>query len=712
MSRFITGAAKVGLTFAAAVFGGNEVMKILPEAQSKAHLPQPKPFKVPSREEQLKNLKKGQEYDVLIIGGGATGCGIAVDSITRGLSTAMVERDDFASGTSSRSTKLIHGGVRYLEKAFWNLDYGQYQLVQEALHERATLLKIAPHVCHPLPIMLPVYTYWQIPYFYAGAKVYDLIAGSQGLKPAYFLSKDRAIEKFPMLKKEKLKGAIVYYDGQQDDARMCLSLALSAAKEGAHVANHVEVVKLLKEKDPKTGEDCIVGATMRDVFTKDSWDVRAKVVINATGPFTDFVRVLDNPSDPEMVKPSSGVHVTLPSYYSPKDMGLLDPATSDGRVIFFLPWLNKTIAGTTDSPTTVTAKPKAREEEIRFILGEIESYLNPDVHVRRGDVLAAWSGIRPLVSDPNSTNTEAISRNHVVFTSKSKLVTIAGGKWTTYRAMAEHALDEAIRVGGLKPKRGCQTNDYLLVGAEGWTPTMFIRLIQDFGLENPVARNLSESYGTQAFEVAKYAAITNKRWPVVGKRLVDEYPYIEAEVIFSIKEYACTAIDFLARRSRLAFLNAQAASEALPRVLDIMAKELNWSKARKEQERKDAMAFLETMGLSAPNEPKTYSVNLTKAEVALYAKEFKSFDTNNDGHIKAAELRVALRNMGEEVTDEQLHDLIEAIDLNRNGAIELDEYLQLMSALKTGELANTPIATIYNKHLRKHLDVDRSGGGF
>eukprot|EP00126_Sphaerothecum_destruens_P006579 Sdes_comp19428_c0_seq1m10800 len=689
--------------------GIHQIYTALPISYSKSSSPIPAPYTVPPRDETIKALKSGQVYDVFIIGGGATGTGIALDAITRGLKTALVEREDFASGTSSRSTKLIHGGVRYLEKAFWNLDYGQYKLVEEALHERASLIKICPYLCHPLPIMLPVHQYWKIPYYYMGAKTYDLIAGSQGLKSSYFLGKEQALEKFPMLKKEGLKGAIVYYDGQQDDARMCVTLALTAIKEGAHLANYVEVIKLIKENDPATGESRVVGATVREQFSGDTWDIRAKVVINATGPFTDFVRLLDDPSLPPMVKPSSGVHITLPSYYSPKGMGLLDPATSDGRVIFFLPWLNKTIAGTTDSPTSVTNRPKAKEEEIRFILGEIQSYLSPDVQVRRADVLSAWSGIRPLVSDPGSTNTEAISRNHVVHTSKSKLVTISGGKWTTYRAMAEDALDEAIKVGSLTPQKPCQTNDLKLLGSEGWSSNMFIRLIQDFGVENFVARHLSESYGTQAFEVAKYAQITGKRWPVVGKRLAEEYPYIEADVLYSSREYACTVVDVIARRTRLAFLNVQAAYEAIPRIVELMAQENKWSKKRIEKETSDAIVYLESMGFS--DTPRAYSVNLTPEEVTYYTKEFHLLDRNSDGHVTASDLSIALQKMGENVNDAVVLDLIKSIDVDRNGSVELEEYLQLMSALKSGDLANTPIATIYHRRMKKKIEVDRSGGG-
>ena len=272
-------------------------------------------------------------FDVLVIGGGATGCGVALDATTRGLSTALVEKFDFSSGTSSKSTKLIHGGVRYLQKAVLGLDYEQYRLVREALQERSNLLRIAPHLAHSLPIMLPIYTFWQIPYFWAGIKCYDLVAGREVLQKSYFVSRGKALEMFPMLNGQKLRGAIVYYDGQHNDARMNVAIGMTAAQKGATVANHVSVVSL--EKD---GSGRVCGARVCDRFSRKEWVIRAKVVINATGPFTDSIRVMSEPSATPICQPSSGVHVVLPSYYSPKHMGLLDPNSSDGRVIFFLPW--------------------------------------------------------------------------------------------------------------------------------------------------------------------------------------------------------------------------------------------------------------------------------------------------------------------------------------------------------------------------------------
>lgn len=359
----------------------------------------PKFPSIKTRAEQLAELRRhGSDedaYDLLVIGGGATGTGIALDAATRGLRVALVERDDFSSGTSSKSTKLVHGGVRYLEKAVMTLDYPQLELVMEALRERKTFLEVAPHLSSSLPILLPLHHWWQAPYFWAGTKAYDLLAGSQGLEGSYYLSRTKALEAFPLLKKDSLKGALVYYDGQQNDSRMNVSLALTAAMYGVTVVNHAEVTGLEKDSSGK-----IRGARVRDVMASrdganhDSqpFSVRAKGVINATGPFTDAIERMDDPSRTSMVAPSSGVHIMLPSHMSPQGMGILDAATSDGRVVFVLPWQGATLAGTTDAPCEVEREPVATENEIDFILKEVQKLLATETNLSRSDILAAWSG--------------------------------------------------------------------------------------------------------------------------------------------------------------------------------------------------------------------------------------------------------------------------------------------------------------------------------
>ncbi|XP_059486047.1 glycerol-3-phosphate dehydrogenase, mitochondrial-like [Neocloeon triangulifer] len=639
----------------------------------------------PTRAEQLESLKT-EEFDVLVIGGGATGAGCALDATSRGLKTALVEADDFSSGTSSRSTKLIHGGVRYLQKALMGLDYQQYKMVREALHERANFLAVAPHLAEPLPIMLPAYAWWKVPYFWFGMKMYDVLSWSKCVRSSHYISKEMALEYFPMLKKENLRGAIVYYDGQMNDARVNLALVLTATRHGATVANHVRVTSLLKDANGK-----VCGARMRDEMSGGKeWEVKAKCVINATGPFTDAIRKMDDPQVKEICSPSSGVHIVLPDYYSPAKMGLLDPDTKDDRFLFFLPWEKHTIAGTTDDPCKVSENPAPTEEDVQFILSEIKRYLSPDVEVRRGDVLSAWSGIRPLVSDPNKPNTQSLARNHIVHVSKSGLVTIAGGKWTTYRSMAVDTLDEAVKSCGLKPEYvKSQTDGLFLEGGRGWTPTMYITLVQDFGLESEVAQHLANTYGDRAFAVAKLASMTGQRWPIIGKRLHPDFPYIDAEVRYAVKEYACTAIDVIARRLRLAFLNVQAAQEALPMIIDIMGEELGWSAKETKAQYESALTFLNEQmgqGLNRACRHSNIPIKLSSEERKIYEKKFASLDSGKKGYISLNDVRMALRRAGEDIPGEQLHQILKAIDGNTNGLIELHEYLQLMSAIKNGVL--------------------------
>ncbi|XP_063070732.1 glycerol-3-phosphate dehydrogenase, mitochondrial-like [Engraulis encrasicolus] len=673
---------------------------------------------LPSRAAQLDALRSTPEFDVLVVGGGATGAGCALDAVTRNLKTALVERDDFSSGTSSRSTKLIHGGVRYLQKAIMKLDYEQYMMVKEALHERANLLDIAPHLSAPLPIMLPIYKWWQFPYYWAGIKMYDLVAGAQCLKSSYLLSKARALELFPMLNKDKLVGAIVYYDGQHNDARMNLAIALTAARYGAATANYTEVLHLLKREDPERGGATrVCGARCTDLITGQEFDVRAKCVINATGPFTDVLRKMDDQEIPNICQPSAGVHIVMPGYYSPDNMGLLDPATSDGRVIFFLPWEKMTIAGTTDTPTDITPHPSPSEEDINFILKEVRNYLSPDVEVRRGDVLAAWSGIRPLVTDPNSKDTQSICRNHVVSISPSGLVTIAGGKWTTYRSMAAETLDAVVKSQGLKAGP-CRTVGLMLEGGKDWSPTLYIRLVQDYGLEVEVAQHLASTYGDRAFEVAKMSHVTGKRWPIVGQRLVSEFPYIESEVQYALKEYACTAVDVIARRTRLGFLNVQAADQALPRIVNIMAKELGWSEQKRTEELDAARRFLHNeMGYKTRSEQLTNSeITLAPAEVNRYTNRFHKFDKESKGFITTVDVQRVLQSISIQIDDDTLHEILNEVDLNKNGQVELTEFLQLMSAVKKGQVSDNRLAMLL-KTAEQSLDqrgpvsVDRSGGG-
>jgi len=592
--------------------------------------------RLPGRSALLSRLREADkgpggngEFDVLVVGGGATGAGMALDAASRGLKVALVERDDFAAGTSSRSTKLIHGGVRYLEKAFLQLDYGQYKLVREALHERAGFFRIAPHLASALPIMTPCYSWFELPYIWAGLKVYDLIAGSQGLYSSYLLSPGRSLMRFPQLKREGLTGSVVYFDGQMDDARMNVGLAMTAVREGAIVLNHMECSQLLHAPGPD-GKVC--GARVRDTLDPSSKpiEIRARVVVNCTGPFSDTMRKLEaNPGASvddlaagaamgtpveDIVQPSSGVHVVLPDFYSPDSMGLVIPKTKDGRILFMLPWMKYTLAGTTDSATGVDAMPAPREEDINFILDGVNDYL--DIPLSRGEVSAAWSGIRPLARDPNARSTENASRDHIVALGPRGMITVAGGKWTTYRRMAEDAVDAAAQaISESRKERGeeesgqrigpCVTESLKLIGAEDYTDSLYTLISKNFvkvrrwsvhsnelvkgRINTDVAKHLASSYGDRGVCVAMRAKEH-------GIRLSPYHPVMEADVLYACdQEMAATAVDFLARRSRLAFLDTGAAEEALPRVVKLMGDALGWDAKRRTREIDAAKAFLATM---------------------------------------------------------------------------------------------------------------------
>lgn len=702
-------------------------------------------------------------FDLLVVGGGATGTGVAVDAASRGLKVACVERDDFSSGTSSKSTKLVHGGVRYLQKAVFELDYEQYKLVKEALRERKIFLETAPHLSSMLPILLPIYTWWQLPYYYMGCKMYDLLAGKENMESAYWMGKGKALEAFPMLKSDGLVGGVVYYDGQHNDSRMNISLVMTAVQHGAVMANHTEVVALHKKPSAAHGgTDRICGARLKDRMTGEEWDVQCKGVINATGPFCDGVRRLDEPGVKEIVAPSSGVHITLPNYYGPKTMGLLDPATSDGRVIFFLPWQGNVIAGTTDSPTEVSQNPIPKEEEIQWILDEVRHYLSPDIKVRRGDVLSAWSGIRPLVRDPAAKNTQSLVRNHMINTSASGLLTIAGGKWTTYRAMAEETVDEAIKVFNLTAPEKCQTDHIKLMGGHAWSKTMFIKLIQQFGLETDVAKHLSESYGDRAWTVCAMAEETGRSWPIHGVRLSPLYPYIEAECRYACRvEYAQKATDFIARRTRLSFLNVQATLDALPRVIDLMGEELGWDNKRKEVEFDETLEFLKSMGLpetmyglkladvrkaggkigqiglGPAEDPTLYSrAQFSPEEVKNLKEVFEHLDFDRDGSITQSDITHAMEKMGYKNADKAISaGILAEVDFHRKGMVQFPEFLEIAAGMKelnlesafthVAKLDKSPSPSVSDSDpVGKHghgggekrmemrrIPVERSGGG-
>lgn len=493
-----------------------------------------------SRESFIKQVEEQKNWDVVIIGGGATGLGTAVDAASRGYKTLLLEQSDFAKGTSSRSTKLVHGGVRYLAQ-------GDVALVYEALHERGLLLKNAPHLVKDQEFIIPVYS-WLSKYKYLiGLKLYDLLAGKSGFKKSSFLSAAKVLKAIPGLKPDGLIGGVSYSDGQFDDARLALNLAQTSAEYGGVLLNYTKVTGLLK-----TGEQ-VSGVSFIDSETGRSFDVNAKVVVNATGVFVDEILKMDVPSGRPIVRPSQGAHVVLDPSFLKGDSALMIPKTSDGRVLFAVPWHEKVLVGTTDTPLNEhSLEPRPLEEEIKFILTTAGKYLTREPS--RNDVLAAFAGLRPLAAPGKDTDsTKEISRSHKLIISKSGLITITGGKWTTYRRMAMDVVDKAIELGKLAAKK-CITQDVKIHGYVAEMQT------GDLGL-----------YGADADGIR---SLINSR-PELGEVLQVGFKYVKAEVVWMVRnEMSRTIEDVLSRRMRLLFLDAKGALILAPAVAKVMAGEL------------------------------------------------------------------------------------------------------------------------------------------
>ncbi|HKL27512.1 MAG TPA: FAD-dependent oxidoreductase [Desulfuromonadales bacterium] len=532
------------------------------------------------RQQLIAALQKNRTFDLLVIGGGATGCGVALDAASRGLQTVLVEKNDFAEGTSSRSTKLLHGGVRYLEMAVKRLDRNQYHLVRDGLRERGILLRNAPHLAARLPLVTPLYKWYEVPYIFAGLKLYDLLAGSRSIGHSRLVGRKKSLSRYPLLKAEGLKAAVLYYDGQFHDARMAVTLAGTAHQQGATVANHLEVLALLKQN----GKVC--GARVRDHLGGGEFAIHARGVVNATGPFADRVRQMDDPGAQPILKASSGIHIVLDKRFAPPQTGVMIPETEDGRILFILPWEGHALVGTTDEPAAISDHPRPQAEEIRYLLRHISTYF--DTVATDADIRSAWSGLRPLVFDPETTDTAKLTRDHIIEVSTAKLLTIAGGKWTTYRKMAQETVDHALATFGLDAAKSCHTDRLPLLGAANFKPAGTEELAKTYGLDADIAHHLHHAYGDQASKVAELAR------QGLGRRLHAEHPFLQAEVLYAVRhEFAQRPLDVLVRRTALALVDNQAAQMALPRVIELMAEELAWDEKRQKQEIRLAMSRLE-----------------------------------------------------------------------------------------------------------------------
>lgn len=534
------------------------------------------------RSASLRNIELTKEWDILIIGGGATGLGIAVDAASRGFKTLLLEQADFAKGTSSRSTKLVHGGVRYLAQ-------GDVKLVYDALRERGLLLQNAPHLVKPQSFIIPCYSIWSKYKYLIGLKLYDKLAGHYSFGISRFLGLNKLSGKLSGIKRKGLKGGVEYFDGQFDDARLAINLAETAVAQGATVINHFKVLELTKSGNR------VNGVLALDEENNSKHKIAAKSIINATGVFVDDVLQMDMPEKAPMVRPSQGVHIVLDRSFLQGEAALMIPKTSDGRVLFAVPWHDHLLVGTTDTPQEKhSLEPKPLQEEINFILTSVQQYLTKKPQV--SDVLSVFAGLRPLAVPQNQTTaTKEISRDHKLMVSASGLITITGGKWTTYRKMAEETVNKAITTAGLVNKP-CRTKDLKI---HGWLEAE--------------AQDHFAVYGTDAQEIKKL--IENN--PTLNKRLSERLPYTEAEALWSIqKEMARTIEDVLARRLRLLFLDAAAAIEAAPKVAELLAKELH----RDEDWKKDQIVQFIKLASQYLLEP--YSNKTSKQEKSNVEDEY------------------------------------------------------------------------------------------
>lgn len=495
-----------------------------------------------TRAEMLKRIHShAGEWDILIVGGGATGVGVAIDAASRGYQTLLLEASDFGKGTSSRSTKLVHGGVRYLEQ-------GNISLVMEALKERGLLRQNAPHLVSDLAFVVPNYDWWEAPFYGLGLKIYNLLSGKYGFGASKILSREETLERLPTLHPEGLRGGVIYYDGQFDDARLLINMVATAAEQGATLANYVPVNAVRKD-----GDGFVNGVVARDAESGEEFTATAKVVVNATGPFTDNLRKLADTTVTPMISPSQGVHLVFDKSFLPGSSAIMVPHTSDGRVLFAIPWHGHTLVGTTDTPIPeATLDPSPMESEIEFILKTAGEYLHKAP--RQADVLSVFTGIRPLVKASGTGNTAALSRDHTIHIDESGLLNITGGKWTTYRHMAEDCVNHAATLGKL-PERECVTKALNIHGY----------------LERPDRTDPLSVYGSDAAAIRELMA----KEQGLAAPLTSSLPYVGAEVVWAVrKEMARTLDDVLARRTRALFLNAEAALEAAPRVVSLMAREL------------------------------------------------------------------------------------------------------------------------------------------
>ncbi len=505
------------------------------------------------RAEILKNFEAQNQttWDFVIIGGGATGLGTAIEATTRGYKTLLLEQSDFAKSTSSKSTKLVHGGVRYLAQ-------GYVDLVREACKERGLLLQNAPHLTKNLSFVIPIYTWWDKLLYTVGLKFYDILAGKLSLGKSIPISKSETIKRLPTIKKVGLKGGILYHDGQFDDSRLALNMAQTAIENGATVINYAKVIKLKKDANGKLN-----GAIFQDIESKKEYEIKTKAIVNATGVFADDVNKMDHGTDHKTISPSQGVHIMIDKKFCPTDSAIMIPKTSDGRVLFAVPWHDKIILGTTDTPVKQESlEPKPTEQEINFILETARDYMNPAP--TRKDILSIFAGLRPLAATKEGAKTKEVSRSHKVITSESGLVSIIGGKWTTYRKMGEDVVEKTEEIMKFPHKKS--NTEYLKI--HGYR--------KDIDYNDPMYY-----YGTDKEKILELSEKIENGNEVISKA----QKIIKAQIVWAVKnEMALNIEDFLSRRTRLLLLDQKEAIQIAPIVAEIMAKELGKDEAWQKNE--------------------------------------------------------------------------------------------------------------------------------
>jgi glycerol-3-phosphate dehydrogenase len=510
------------------------------------------------RKQTLKQLESTQ-YDILILGGGATGSGTALDASLRGYKVALLEKADFSQGTSSRSTKLIHGGVRYLAQF-------HFKLIYEALSERKRLLINAPHLVKPLQFVLPTYVWWEKPFYSIGLTMYDLLAGKSIVPGHERISKATALDYFASLKKQNLKGGISYHDAQFNDARLNVTTVRAAKENGADVVSRIEVTNFLKDANGK-----IIGVTAKDAITKKVVSIKAKVVANTTGVWIDSLRKLDDPKAENVLAPSQGIHLVFDKEKLPCRTAMIIPKTADGRVVFVIPWEGKVLLGTTDTPIQkIDDEPLPLQSEVEFLLKTGNEYL--DTKLTKADIESVFSGLRPLISTGDKKDTKSISREEAILVSDSGLVTMSGGKWSTFRKMAEDLTDKLISVGNLTSKMKCFTASFAFPGADGYSKHLVAKIQTMYDLPYETAVRLSDAYGGEV------PLILGKKPKEIKK---GSGYFVEEIKHFVKKEFALSLSDVMARRWRILFLDLNLAESLAMQTNNILAKELGWKETEK-----------------------------------------------------------------------------------------------------------------------------------